>query len=668
MIEKIDITTVQTCLDMAKTDVASVSPEHLPVSIYDAIITSARRYADKTAIRYILDGDCIGPEEIPFSKKVIHQLLKLVKGKNFANPYREISYSDIVKSVTQVSNALNSFGISRKDVTSIILPNFPEMYFSLWGAETAGIANPINPLLEANIIKEIITTAGSKVLIALGPVPGSDIWQKTLAIKDEIPSLEAVICLFGDDIPASDTNKVPVFSFEKLLAKQDSQNLQSSKPNQQDICSYFHTGGTTGLPKLAKHLHLNEITNAAQMNLVAPMTQDDTVLIGLPIFHVNAAITGLASVMLGSTVLLTGPSGFRGKNIIKNLLTILDNFNVAFMTAVPTVYAGLLQHLSAENITPKRPKNMKLAICGAAPLSPDLQVKFIEKTNINLVEGYGSTEGTAVSTIMPVNSVAARTAVGLTIPGMDLRIGDIDAEGNLMKICDLDETGEILIKGNNVFPGYVDDLHNNNLWVTTEVGDKFVRTGDLGMLDINGYLSLCGRKKELIIRGGHNIDPKMIEDVAAAHPDVLLAAAVPCPDAYSGELPVLYVTLIESSTLTIDALTRFMKEHVPERAAMPKMLNVINEMPLTAVGKMFKPELVCREINQVIDIALSNEFNAQQYAIIVQPDKKFGIISTITIHETDDNDATQEKIKRLLGAYSFNYNVIYNQTAVQESL
>lgn len=668
MVAKIDITTVQTRLDMATTDVASVSPGRLPDSIYDAITASARRYADKTAIRYILDGDCIGPKQIPFAKKAIHQLLKLVKGKNFANPYREISYNDIAASVTQVSNALHSFGIHREDVTSIILPNFPEMYFSLWGAETAGIANPINPLLEANIIKEIITTAGSKVLIALGPVPGSDIWQKTLAIKDDIPSLEAVICLFGDDIPVSDTNKVPVYSFEKLIKKQDSKNLQSNKPRQQDICSYFHTGGTTGLPKLAKHLHLNEITNAAQMNLVAPMTQDDTVLIGLPIFHVNAAITGLASVMLGSTILLTGPSGFRGNNIIKNLLTILDNFNVAFMTAVPTVYAGLLQYLSAENITPVRPRNMKLAICGAAPLSPDLQAKFIKKTDINLVEGYGSTEGTAVSTIMPVNSVATRTAVGLTIPGMDLRIGEIDAEGNLIKLCDLDETGEILIMGNNVFPGYVDDLHNNNLWVTTEAGEKFVRTGDLGMLDNNGYLSLCGRQKELIIRGGHNIDPKMIEDVAASHPDVLLAAAVPRPDAYSGELPVLYVTLIENSTLTTDALTSFMKEHVPERAAMPKMLNVIDEMPLTAVGKMFKPELVCREIKQVIEIALSNEFTTQQYAISAQPDKKLGIIATITVQMSDDNDTTQEKIKALLADYSFNYNVVYLETNLQESL
>lgn len=667
MVTKIDITTVQTNLDMAKTDVASISPERLPDSIYDAITTSAQRYADETAIRYILDGDCLGPTKIPFAKKTVNQLLKLVKGKTFAAPYREISYREVAKKVTQVSNALQSFGIGRADVTSIILPNFPEMYFSLWGAETAGIANPINPLLEANIIKEIITTAGSKVLIALGPVPGSDIWQKTLAIKDDIPTLEAVICLFGDDIPVSSNNKVPIYSFEKLLTKQNDQQLNAEKPKQGDICSYFHTGGTTGLPKLAKHLHLNEITNAAQMNLVSPMEPSDSVLIGLPIFHVNAAITGLASMMLGSTILLAGPSGFRGKHIIKNLLTILDNFDIAFMTAVPTVYAGLLQHLSTENMTPVRPRNMKLAICGAAPLSPDLQAKFIKKTQINLVEGYGSTEGTAVSTIMPVNSVATRTAVGLTIPGMILHIGEINSEGELIRLCDINEIGEILIMGNNVFPGYVDELHNKSLWVTTQVGEKCVRTGDLGMMDENGYLSLCGRQKELIIRGGHNIDPKMIEDVAADHPEVLLAAAVPRPDAYSGELPVLYLTLIENSTVTNKALSTFMKEHMPERAAIPKIIHVIEEMPLTAVGKMFKPELVCREVSDVIKQTISSDFTAKQCIIDVQPDKKFGIMATITLTIANDNLVAAAKIKTLLADYSFSYHVTYSEKIALES-
>ncbi len=671
MSNNVDITTVQTSLDMAKVDISKLSPEQLPQSIYDSIVTSARRYSNKVAIKYILDGDCIGPEQIPFSKKLVHQLVKVTKGKTFAAPYREITYNELSHSVTQVANALKQLGIERGDVTSIILPNFPEMYSSLWGAETAGIANPINPLLDAKIIKEIASTAQSKVLIALGPVPGSDIWEKVLKIKDEIPSLQAVISLFGGDIPKSDANKVPVYGFEKLIRSQNGSKLFTDTPNQQDICSYFHTGGTTGLPKLAKHLHLNELTNASQMNLISPITENDTSLIGLPIFHVNAAITGLASVIKGSTILLAGPSGFRGKNIVKNLLTILNNFDVAFMTAVPTVYAGLLDLIAKGEVQAVKPRSMKFALCGAAPLSPDLQKKFTQQTSISLVEGYGSTEGTAVSTVMPVQSIATEPAVGITIPGMKVCIGDINADGELLRLCDTDEAGEILISGNNVFPGYVDESHNKTLWVTTELGEKFVRTGDLGKQNEHGYLSLCGRQKELIIRGGHNIDPKMIEDVAAAHPDVFLAAAVPRPDRYAGEIPVLYVTVNVNSQTSKDNLMAYMQENVPERAAIPKVIHVIDEMPLTAVGKLFKPELVCREIDDVITSLLVPHFTNYTVITNVVPDKKLGILANIHVDiGRDNNDEianVHNEIKQLLTEYAFNYQVNINDNVLKAS-
>jgi len=663
-----DITTVTTQQEMDQMDVSSITPDKLPGCAYQAIAQAAKNHPEKTAIRYILDGDCTAKNKIPFTKKLIHKIIKVTKGKTFAKPYREISFGQVAHRVTQMANALTNLGVERNDVASIILPNFPEMYFSLWGAETAGIANPINPMLDSTIIKEIVTTANSKVLIALGPVPGSDIWQKTLAIKDQIPSLEAVICLFGDDIPAKADGEVPVYNFEKLLAEQSSIELQCPLPQQSDVCSYFHTGGTTGLPKLAKHTHLNELTNAAQVNLMLPLTQDDTILIGLPIFHVNAAITGIASIMLGSTVLLTGPSGFRGKNVVRNLLTLLENYQVAFMIAVPTVYAGLLEQIANNQVELVRPSNIKFAICGAAPLSPELQARFMDQTGIALIEGYGSTEGTAVSTLMPLHAIAKQTSVGLTIPGMTVVIGDIDNDGNLIRLCDVDEAGEILIAGNNVFPGYVDDSHNQSIWVTSPDGQQLMRTGDLGKQDQLGYLSLCGREKELIIRGGHNIDPKMIEDAATSHPDIFLAAAVPSPDSYAGEIPVLYVTTKADTTVTPEQLLEFMNEHVPERAAVPKRIDIIDEMPLTAVGKLYKPELACREITLVIKQSLSNIPQAQHASIVTIPDKKRGNAATISIAGSAGEQVTIEtEIKERLAMFSFNYQIAYQVSDKQEA-
>ncbi|WP_262974672.1 AMP-binding protein [Pseudoalteromonas sp. TB51] len=364
--------------------------------------------------------------------------------------------------------------------------------------------------------------------------------------------------------------------------------------------------------------------------------------------------------MKGCKILLASPSGFRGKNIIQNLLTLINNYDVAVMTAVPTVYAAMVEQITSQKISVP-PLKMKFAICGAAPLSSDLQALFTKLTNTPLVEGYGSTEGSSVSTLMPVNPINKEASVGLPIPGITLKIADINEQGTLVKICDTLDVGEIIITGNNVFPGYVEDAHNQGAWVVDENGQQYFRTGDLGKIDESGYVSLCGRQKELIIRGGHNIDPKMIEDAATSHPDVTLAAAVPRPDSYAGEVPVLYVTLSPNSTLKLDALTAYVSANIPERAAIPKAIYIIDEIPLTAVGKIYKPELVCLEIKQTITEALSEQLINKAVQINVFADKKLGIKATILVNE-DELNALQQQIKTLLTPYSFNYEVLALKT------
>lgn len=663
MNRKQDLTTITTADDMNSIDICQLSPDALPGSIYNAITSSAERFPNQIAIKYILDGECLSKHTIPFKKKLLHTLLKWVKGKTFAEPYREITFSQLAYSVTQIANALRHHGVKRNTSVSIILPNFPEMYQVLWGAGTAGIANPINPLLESKLIKEIICSANSEVLIALGPVPGSDIWQKVLEIKDEIPALKTVISVFGDN----ESGAPAVIALDRFIKNQDGTQLQFEPPSQNDICAYFHTGGTTGLPKLAKHRHLNQLTNAAQINLLSPVTGGDTMLIGLPIFHVNSAVaTGLSSIMMGSTLLIASPSGFRGKDIVKNLFTILSQFDVAFMTAVPTVYAGLIENLERQQKTVKKPACMKLAICGAAPLSADLQRRFSKLTGIPLIEGYGSTEGTSVSTIMPINDLAKEKSVGLALPGTRLKTAQIDEDDKFMQFCQQGEVGEILIAGNNVFPGYVDPSHNLHLTVTDPSGTVWTRSGDLGKLDALGYLSLAGRKKELIIRGGHNIDPKVIEDVASQHPDIYLTAAVPRPDSYAGELPVLYTTVKEGSELTESQLLTYLKQHIPERAAVPKQVRFINEMPLTAVGKIFKPELVCREIKHVIETQLTEPLHTQHWHVNVTPHKELSILALITITTRDvDEQQTLETINNALSNFAFHYLVTFNQATAR---
>ena len=282
---------------------------------------------------------------------------------------------------------------------------------------------------------------------------------------------------------------------------------------------------------------------------------------------------------------------------------------------------------------------MKLAISGAAPLSPVLKQKFTERVGIPLVEGYGATETTAVSSLMPINDIAMRQSVGLPLPTLDLKIANIDERGELVEVCEVDQVGEIVVAGPNVFQGYLEPSHNEQSWITLPdkqaKGKRYFRTGDLGCLDQHGYLSLAGRQKELIIRGGHNIDPKMIEDIASKHPAVSLAAAVGRPDAYAGEVPVLYVTYAEHQQASETEILEYVSQYIPERAATPKQVIALSEMPTTAIGKIFKPQLNCYQVESVVDVVLTeiDGVASEDIRVSASPSKQFGLSAQILLSE-----------------------------------
>ena len=180
-----------------------------------------------------------------------------------------------------------------------------------------------------------------------------------------------------------------------------------------------------------------------------------------------------------------------------------------------------------------------------------------------------------------------------------MRVVVLDGAGRFLRMADVDEIGTIAINGPNVFAGYLDPQHNRDLWIDIE-GSRWLNTGDLGRQDADGYFWLAGRRKELIIRGGHNIDPKLIEDALSKHPAVAMAAAVGSPDAYAGEVPVAYVQPKPGVAVSDQELMDFAAAHVPERAAIPKLVRIMPSLPLTAVGKIFKPALQQREIEAVV--------------------------------------------------------------------
>ena len=209
------------------------------------------------------------------------------------------------------------------------------------------------------------------------------------------------------------------------------------------------------------------------------------------------------------------------------------------------------------------------------------------------------TEGACVSSVNPPEGEGLAGSIGLPIPYQRMAAVILDSDGRFRRMAAVNEIGVIAINGPNVFSGYLDPHHNKGLWIDID-GERWLNTGDLGRRDANGYFWLAGRKKELIIRGGHNIDPKIIEDALQTHPAVAVSAAIGSPDAYAGELPVAYVQLKPGAAVTEAELLEHAARIIPEKAAIPKRIKISSSLPTTAVGKLFKPALIELEIEATI--------------------------------------------------------------------
>ncbi|MBI5115019.1 acyl-CoA synthetase [Candidatus Poribacteria bacterium] len=572
----------------------------------------------------------------------------LMSGEMWETPM-EIPYRQFLGRITQTANLFCDLGIGPRDVVTYILPNLPHTHFALWGAEAAGIANPINPLLEPAQIRDIMNSAQTKVLIALGEYPGSDIWTKVEKIRKDIPTLKAIVRVMG---PSDETNGI--YGYDEVIDKYNPNKLDSGRQFAPDeVCSLYHTGGTTGTPKLAMRIHMNEMYSAMVCAVALELTQGTTMMFGLPLFHANAPLlTGLAPFSVGASVVMLSPTGYRDPGIIKNFFKIAEKYRVNSFMAVPTVLSMLLD-VPTDGIDLS---SLQYAMCGAAPLSVQVFRAFEERTGLKLLEGYGLTEGTVVSSCNPRDGVRKVGSVGLRIPYQEMKTVILDEKGNYVRDCKTDEIGVVVVRGPNVFKGYADEAHNKGVWVQ---GD-WLNTGDMGRMDEDHYLWLTGRKKELIIRGGHNIDPAIIEEVLYKIDGVALAAAVGRPDKHAGEVPVAYVMPKPGANLDPAQVEKYCREHIAERAALPKRVNVIPSMPMTAIGKIFKPALRYDAIKEAFETELKTLADiADSIEVSVKEHKVHGTLALVTAKPRAgvSGQTLRDRINSVLGHYTVHYEV-----------
>ena len=406
---------------------------------------------------------------------------------------------------------------------------------------------------------------------------------------------------------------VEVLYLQDRMAGADGAALPDDLPTAGDIASYLHTGGTTGTPKLAARTHANEVSNAWMMRASNVLDESSVIFAALPLLHTNALlVTVLAPLLKGQHVVWGGPLGYRDPPLFQNFWKIVERYRIAAMSAVPTVYSVLAQVPVDGDIS-----SLKLPIVGAAPLPPAVRDAFEARTGVALCEGYGLTEGTCASALSWPDARRPGT-VGQRLPYQDARTAAIDEVTGNWTFLQENEVGTLVLRGPNIFAGYLVDTGSGRaVRPGGKIRDGWLDTGDLASVDGDGFIRLAGRAKDLIIRGGHNIDPATIEDGLLEHPEVTAAAAVGRPDPYSGEVPVAFVTITAGSKLTTDGLEAWAVDHVPERAAAPKHVEIVDEIPLTSIGKPYKPELRRRVAEQAARDALAETGLGDQVRAVV---------------------------------------------------
>ncbi|AYC31910.1 acyl-CoA synthetase [Pseudomonas cavernae] len=605
----------------------------MPASTYELLRRSAQRRADATALTFLLQGNA---EEVPY----------------------RLSYAELFAKITQTANAFHRLGVRPGQAVSFLLPNLPHTHFTLWGGEAAGIVNAINPLLDAEHIAELIHASDSKVLVTLAPFPGTDLWDKVASLRGQLPELNAVITVdLANYLPEPQRSALKaqrgplpegVLDFDELIAECPADHLESGREIlADDIASYFHTGGTTGTPKLAPHSHRNEVAMAMILAYAINFSERDTTLCGLPLFHVNGVmVTGLAPFFVGAEVLLATPQGYRNTGLIQNFWKLIERYRVSFFSGVPTIYAGLLQVPSEGHDL----SSLRYALCGAAPMPVELIRQFEAKTGVKIIEGYGLTEGTCGSCGNPPAGERRPGSIGLRMPYCEVKIAVLDDDGRYRRDAAPNEIGNVCLRGITVFQGYLQTSKNQGIWVD---GDWF-NTGDLGRMDADGYIWLTGRSKDLIIRGGHNIDPQMIEEALHRHPAVAMAAAVGKPDEKAGELPVVYVQLKPGAQVSEAELIAHAAAHVSEPPAVPKDVWIIDAIPLTAVGKTFKPALRFDAIRRTFEARLQPLDAAIRVEVVT--DERHGQVAKI--HVPQLTDALRASIQQTLAGFAIKSELV----------
>jgi fatty-acyl-CoA synthase len=326
-------------------------------------------------------------------------------------------------------------------------------------------------------------------------------------------------------------------------------------------------------------------------------------------------------------VIIPSAQSLRNPKVIHNYWEIVERYRATIVSGVPTSIAALAEvPVGSADIS-----SVRMALTGGAVLPKAVGERFQERTGIRLFETYGMTETAAAIAFNPGRGEPLAGSVGFRAPYARTKIVSLQHPEKLQE-CPKLASGLVVVQGPQVFPGYVDPRHNTGVLRD----DGWLITGDIGYLTEDERLVLTGRAKDLIVRSGHNIDPAAIEDVANEFPGVQISSAVGMPDQYAGEVPILFVVAAPGQTVDLGALEQYLERNVLEPPAKPRRVIVLDRLPVTAVGKIFKPALRDLAIKEKARLEIERVFGKDAAADIeVGQDEKLNICVKIVVYGSD---------------------------------
>jgi len=509
---------------------------------------------------------------------------------------RRYRYAEVAGLVNRAAKGFAAMGVKPGVKVGLCLPNTPTYVIAFFGILKAGgtVVN-YNPLYVERELEHQIEDSGTEIMV-------------TLDLKQIYPRIEAmlrrtrlktiVVCRMASILPPvksvlfrvlkrSELAAVPAddrhVDFDALLANDGVFQPVAVNPRR-DVAVLQYTGGTTGVPKGAMLTHANLMANARQVQAWFPGVAlgQERMLAVLPFFHVFAMTVVLNMGLAAGAELIMLPR-FEAVQVLKTIA----RRKPTLLPGVPTMYKALLSHPDVGRYSLR---SIRYCISGGAPLPMELKRQFEGATGCVLVEGYGLSEASPVCACNPLSGTSKEASIGLPLPGITFQIRGLDDPD---KVLPPGEKGQLVLSGANVMAGYWNKPEET---VRTIVGG-WLFTGDVGVMDEDGYVFLLDRLKDLIICGGYNVYPRVIEEAIYQHPDVVAACVIGIPDDYRGQSPKAFVQLKPGAALTAEGLKDFLRDKI-SRIEMPKLIEFRAELPKTAVGKLSKKELIAETLQK----------------------------------------------------------------------